>query len=230
MSDSGKKKHRHRHPDRAKWWDQGFNAVNAGNHIRIVPFWEGAGVLEDRIPVVIDPGAAFGLGDHPTTIMALELLEVAMGKLRGISDGLTVLDVGAGVGVLSIASALLGAKSAIAVDIDPIAVNVAKRNCVINKVLADSEGDEGVIHCLGGVDCISGRFDLVMANLVAPLLLRIKGDLCANSKNLLLLSGIFESMLSDVVGAFTEEGFIMLENRTRGEWRSVLFARRRNIQ
>ncbi len=201
--------------------------MDAGNQLRIVPFWEAFKTFEDRIAIVIDPGAAFGLGDHPTTIMALELLEIAMREPTGGLKTPEILDVGAGVGILSIASVLLGAKNAVAVDIDPIAVHVARRNCDVNEVNFDEVLCRGVIHCLGGVECVNGSFDLVVANLVAPLLLRIRKDLCANSSNLLLLSGIFETMYSDVIDAFGEDGFDKIEGRSSGEWRSGLFARRR---
>lgn len=227
MSDSAKNKRKTRPPQTNKWWNQGFQSVNAGNKLRIVPFWESHKTSEDRIPIVIDPGAAFGLGDHPTTIMALELLEVAMMRLTVGTRPPKVLDVGSGVGILSIASILLGAECAVAVDIDPIAVHVAKRNCDVNKVSPDEAVGGAVFHCLGGVESVKGSFDMVMANLVAPLLLRIRKDLCANSSNLLLVSGIFETMFAEVIEAFGKEGFEKIEGRSSGEWRSGLFARRR---
>ena len=227
MPDLLKNKRKNRKSDSTKWWNQGFQSVNAGFKLRIVPFWEAHRTFGDRICIVIDPGAAFGLGDHPTTIMALELLEVAMTELLGGPKPPEVLDVGSGVGILSIASILMGAKCAVAVDIDPIAVHVAGRNCDANKVSFDESLDRGVIHCLGGVECVMGSFDLVTANLVAPLLLRISKELCANSSNLLLLSGIFQTMFSDVIEAFGEEGFDKIDFRSSGDWRSILFARRR---
>ena len=76
-------------------------------------------------------------------------------------------------------------------------------------------------------ESVKGSFDMVMANLVAPLLLRIRKDLCANSSNLLLVSGIFETMFAEVIEAFGKEGFEKIEGRSSGEWRSGLFARRR---
>lgn len=226
MSESGKNQRKTRRPQSNKWWNQGFQSVNAGNKLRIVPFWEAHKTFGDRVSIVIDPGAAFGLGDHPTTIMALELLEVAMMQLTCGMQHPEVLDVGSGVGILSIASILLGAECAVAVDIDPIAVHVAKRNCDVNKVSFDEAPGGGVFHCLGGVECVKGSFDIVMANLVAPLLVRIRKDLCANSSNLLLVSGIFETMFVEVIDAFGEEGFEKIEGRSSGEWRSGLFTRR----
>lgn len=225
MDNSPIKRRKLRKPDKTKWWTQGFDALDAGNKLRIVPFWDAHKIVTHRIPIIIDPGPAFGLGDHPTTIMALELLELAMQELSGLPGCPTVLDVGAGVGVLSIASRFLGAGSAIALDIDPIAVHVANRNFINNKVKAYSKDDEGVLLCLGGIECVSGSFSLVMANLVAPLLLRIKKPLSENSQNLLLLSGMFESMFDDVKNAYTEEGFVLVDGRSRGEWRSCLFRR-----
>lgn len=227
MPDLIKNKRKTRKSDSKKWWNQGFESVNAGSRLRILPFWEAHRTSGNRIDIVIDPGAAFGLGDHPTTIMALELLEVSMTKLLGELKPPEVLDVGSGVGILSIASVLMGAKCAIALDIDPIAVHVARRNCDVNKVGFDEALGSGVIHCLGGVECVMGRFDLVTANLVAPLLLRIRKEICANSSNLLLLSGIFESMFYEVIEAFGKEGFDQIEARSSGDWRSTLFARRR---
>lgn len=225
MVDCHTKKRRAGKLDEKKWWTQGFSSVDTGAKLRIVPFWERGRYSGDRIQVVIDPGPAFGLGDHPTTIMALEILEGAMDVLRETFNKPSVLDVGSGVGVLSIAASFLGAGFTVALDIDPIAVNIAEQNFRINNVRASSENPEGVLSCLGGIECVSGRFDLVMANLVAPLLLRIRKPLVQNSKNLLILSGIFESMISEVENAYGHEGFELLERRSRGQWRSVLFRR-----
>jgi ribosomal protein L11 methyltransferase len=219
------KKRRARNLDEKKWWTQGFSSVDTGAKLRIVPFWERGKYRGDRIQVVIDPGPAFGLGDHPTTIMALEMLEGAMEVLIETSGRPSVLDVGSGVGVLSIAAVFLGADFTVALDIDPIAVNIAERNFRINDVKASSEKTQGVLSCLGGIECVSGCFDLVMANLVAPLLLRIRKPLAQNSRNLLVLSGIFESMIREVEDAYEREGFELLEKRSRGEWGSVLFRR-----
>lgn len=225
MADCENKKRRTRKLDTTKWWTQGFNSVDTGVKLRIVPFWERDKYCGDRIQVVIDPGPAFGLGDHPTTIMALELLEGAMDTLLETSGSPSVLDVGSGVGVLSIAAGFLGAGFTVALDIDPIAVNIAERNFKINDVKANSQNPEGVSSCRGGVECVSGGFDLVMANLVAPLLLRIKKPLSQNARNLMILSGIFETMITEVEDAYEQEGFELLERRSRGEWRSVLFRR-----
>lgn len=180
-------------------------------------------MVNDRIPIVIDPGPAFGLGDHPTTIMALELLEMSLKDLKDHYNSLSVLDVGCGVGVLAIASLLLGASNAVAIDIDPVAVNIAKRNCLTNRVITDTEDQDVIALCVGGIESIRGKFDLVVANLVAPLLIRIAKNLSENTRNLLLLSGIYETMAKEVEAVFTGEGFLLIDARSQGEWRSFMF-------
>lgn len=219
------KRRRSQQGDRKKWWTQGFSSVEIEGGLRIVPFWESGISPDDRTSIVIDPGPAFGLGDHPTTIMALELLQKAFIELRDLRAPTSVLDVGSGVGILSIAARLLGAHFAVAVDIDPVAVNVARRNCTVNRVFVGQEAAEGVHLCVGGVECVSGCFDLVMANLVAPLLLRIRKPLTDNSKNLLLISGIFETMVDEVRQAYVTEGFEVVQQKSREEWRSMLLRR-----
>ncbi|MGD9818470.1 MAG: 50S ribosomal protein L11 methyltransferase [Desulfomonilaceae bacterium] len=207
----------------SKWWTGGFESVDVGASLRVIPFWETNSIVHDRIPIRIDPGPAFGLGDHPTTIMALELLEVSLKNLKNHHNSLSVLDVGCGVGVLAIASLLLGATNAVAIDIDPVAVNIAKRNWLTNKVMTDLKDQDAIALCVGGIESIRGKFDLVIANLVAPLLLRISKNLSENTRNLLLLSGIYETMAKDVEDVFTEEGFLCLDSRSKGEWRSFMF-------
>ncbi len=225
MAESRTRKSRRRGVDHRKWWTQGFNAVNVGQQLRIAPYWQANDVAGERTSLIIDPGPAFGLGDHPTTIMALELLELAMQRFGLTSPVKSVLDVGSGVGILSIASIILGASDAVAVDIDPVSVHVAKRNCVTNRVYATADDSPGVVLCVAGVESVSGKFDLVMANLVAPLLLRIIGPLTDNARDLLLLSGIFETMVRDVELAYEAQGFEVVEKRSGGEWRSFLFRR-----
>ncbi len=207
----------------SKWWTGGFESVDVGASCRLIPFWETNKIVNDRIPIVIDPGPAFGLGDHPTTIMALELLEMSLKDLKNHYNSLSVLDVGCGVGVLAIASLLLGASNAVAIDIDPVAVNIAKRNCLTNRVITDTEDQDVIALCVGGIESIRGKFDLVVANLVAPLLIRIAKNLSENTRNLLLLSGIYETMAKEVEAVFTGEGFLLIDARSQGEWRSFMF-------
>jgi len=103
-----------------------------GENLRLVPYWERGIDPRERIEVVIDPGSAFGSGDHPTTLMALELIESAV--FRALEDGPppNMLDVGTGTGVLAIAGKLLGTGFTLGLDIDPAAIWTARRNLQLN--------------------------------------------------------------------------------------------------
>ncbi|HMK37197.1 MAG TPA: 50S ribosomal protein L11 methyltransferase [Desulfomonilaceae bacterium] len=112
------------------WWMGKVRSVDAGKKLRLVPYWERGLSPSDRIHIIIDPGPAFGVGDHPTTLMALELLEHAVAETNRPEP--TMLDVGTGTGVLAIAAKALGTGLTVGLDTDPAAVFTAKRNVGLN--------------------------------------------------------------------------------------------------
>ena len=137
-------------------WKKYFNPIAVGEKLLIRPSWRDDYDPQGRIVLNIDPGLAFGTGSHETTRLCLEMCEKYMKK------GDKVLDVGCGSGVLGIASLLMGAESAVGVDIDDVAVRTAKENAEINNV-----ADRFTAICGSFTDKVTGKYDIVLANIVA---------------------------------------------------------------
>lgn len=191
-------------------------------HARVVPVgplvvcppWllEEAGAAAPPLePVVIEPGQAFGTGDHETTEGCLAALcEVGC-------RGRSVLDVGTGSGVLAIAAARLGAASVVACDTDPLAVQTARRNAALNGV--------EVRTFEGSVDAVVETFDVVVANLDSDTIAALAGDLVARLApgGTLVASGVSRARAGEAVAAFSAAGLAVLPREGR-EW-VVLTAR-----
>ena len=202
-------------------WREHARPVRAGRHLVVVPVdlgrvdaatstaagepagavvgADGIGAGDDDVVVAIDPGRAFGSGAHATTRLVLALLEdqpVA---------GATVLDVGCGSGVLAVASALLGAARVEAVDVDAEAVRATERN-------ADHLELGSVIHASATpVEQVAGRFDLVLANIGASVLVAMAPELAVRTApdGRLLLSGVLDERRADVEEAFAAAGLVV---------------------
>ncbi|UQN05571.1 50S ribosomal protein L11 methyltransferase [Deinococcus sp. QL22] len=192
--------------------------VKAGR-LTIVPPWLVHEVGDGQLPLIIEPGMAFGTGHHATTRMAVE----ALSELD--LDGLRVLDVGTGSGVLAIAAALLGADHAVGVDIDPITIPIARENAEINSVPAGrSRFEEGSLG-LGSPDGEDANwqgepFDVLVANLYAELHDLLAGEYAAHLRGggPLILTGILTNKLPLVREALDREGFEAVQVRDDGEW------------
>jgi len=198
-------------------------AVDVGQRLRLVPYWEIGRTRSDRTELIIDPGPAFGAGDHPTTIMAVELLETAIGILRKEIDSPSLLDVGTGTGVLAIAGKALGTGPTIAFDPDPVAVFSARRNFQLNGLWgAVDEDDDPIRAFVGGIEAVNGAFDIVAANLVAPVLLRLLEQLADRVGQLLVLSGIADPMAEKVITAYESAGLNAIIRLQKNGWNSVL--------
>ena len=204
----------------AEWadnWKKFFKVTEIGDRLVIRPSWEEYDNKDGRVVLSIDPGAAFGTGTHATTRMCLELLE------KYVSEGTTMLDVGSGSGILSIAAALLGAERVDGVDIDPVAVKVAKENAEINGVDAETN------FILGNLcDKISGKYDIVCANIVADViigLLENVGDFMKDDA-LFICSGIIDIREDDVKAAFTRKNYNIIAEAECENWRAFVCKRR----
>jgi ribosomal protein L11 methyltransferase len=199
-----------------------IRSLDVGESLRIIPFWERGLTKSDRIEIIIDPGPSFGAGDHPTTVMALELLEEALKRCE--SSLPSMLDVGTGTGVLAIAARLLGSGMIVAHDIDRAAVVVARRNLQLNGIDCSSlKGEAAGVHLfIGGVDCVKVQFPIVAANLAAPTLLRIKDLLTPRVGKCLVLSGIADAMVGQVLESYSED-LTLLRHLAKDEWNSALF-------
>jgi ribosomal protein L11 methyltransferase len=191
-----------------------FRALDAGR-FRITPEWDRTAGGADVI--VVDPGRAFGTGSHETTRLCLGALESLAGE-RPLGR---VLDVGTGTGILAVAARRLGASSAVAADLDPEAVDSARRHARLNGT------DYAVVRADGGKPFRRGAFDLVLANLSAPLLRARAGELIALGApgSVLVLSGLLVEDAGDMANAYGGAG--PLERRTDGDWACLIGRRLR---
>ena len=170
-------------------------------------------VSDDEIVLEMDPGMAFGTGDHETTALCIEALD------KYIEPGTQVLDIGCGTGVLSVASVLLGAEKATAVDLDRNAVSITADNARRNRVDDKLEVVHGNL-----LDKVKGRFDIAVANIIADVIIEL--TLSINSflkpNGLFIASGIILERLDDVVKEMEASGLEVVETKTRGEWAAVV--------
>lgn len=194
-------------------WKKYFKAFEIGSRLAVCPSWEEYDNKDNRIVVSIDPGAAFGTGTHATTSLCMEILE------READEDKTVLDIGTGSGILAISSILLGAKSAVGVDIDAQSVKTARENAVINGVADKTEFLVGDL-----ADKISDKYDIVCANIVADVVIRLFDNVAQFIKKdgILIVSGIIDIRAEDVENAAVKHGFKIIENLMREEWHAYV--------
>ena len=196
--------------DWANNWKKYFKPLKVGRRLLICPTWEEVPPDSERAVLRIDPGMAFGTGGHETTRLVLETLE------RYIKGGETMLDVGCGSGILSVAARLLGAKSTVGVDIDPLAVKTAVENGLLNGL---NKPDYTVIQ--GNlVDKISGRFDVVAANIVADAIIELSASIVPfiTRGGVYIASGIIDTREEDVTRALESCGLKIVQRDERGGW------------
>ncbi len=197
-------------------WKEGFEPVEIGSRLIIAPSWKLPDDAKGRAVIQIDPGMAFGTGTHETTRLCLEAIEKYW-------HGATLLDVGTGTGILAIAAALLEPQAQItAIDIDPLAVEVALENVVINGVAGMLKVKEATPARYADCD-----FDVVVANLTAEVIIDLIADLtaCLRPSGVMILSGILTSLRQDVEQHAIKAGLQIIERGEAGEW-SLLVARR----
>ena len=190
-------------------WKKYFHATEIGDELAIVPSWEEYDNKENRKILHIDPGAAFGTGTHATTSLCLSMLE------NYVAEGSKMLDIGCGSGILSIASVLLGAETAVGVDIDAQSVKTAKENAELNNVSGKTEYIVGDL-----ADKISGKYNVVCANIVADVVIRLLGDVRTfmEENAVLLVSGIIDARENDVLAAAEKHGFKVKEKQYKDNW------------
>lgn len=192
-------------------WKEFFKPMNVGEKLLIRPLW-----IDDyenptgRKVLSIEPGLAFGTGGHDTTRLCLEMCE------KYLKDGDSVLDTGCGSGILAIACLLLGAKNAVGVDIDELAVKTAIEN---GKVNGFSEPEYKILE--GNLtDKVTGKFDLVVANIVADVIIMFSdfvGDFM-NDRAHFIVSGIIAPRADEVKAALKKNNFRIVEENRNGDW------------
>ena len=198
-------------------WKEFFHAFQIG-HLLIKPTWEDNVRAEPGcVTLEIDPGMAFGTGQHETTRMCLEELD------RLINEGDEVLDVGIGSGILSIASILLGAGHVFGTDIDQYTFDVVHENFKVNNIddkkgefyIGDLSSDEKLREKVG-----KGRFDIVVANILADVIISMRQAIYDAMKPgaILIASGIIDFRENDVLSSLTKQGFVIIDAIHLGDW------------
>lgn len=197
-------------------WKKYYKPLRIGENIVIVPAWEKFEQKDTDVVVRMDPGMAFGTGTHETTRLCMALLE------KHIQKDLTVLDIGTGSGILSICASKLGANCAYAYDIDPVAVKVANENIKDNNI---TNVVCGVSDLLKNVLKVEGGYDLVLANIVADIILRMAPDVSSYMKTggKLVTSGIIETQAENVKDVLLGYGFVLDDKLSENDWVAFVF-------
>lgn len=198
--------------DWANTWKKYYKPFRIGKSIIIKPIWEEYEEKEGDLVVELDPGMAFGTGDHETTNMCIRALE------KYVKKDSTVFDVGCGSGILAIAAAKLGAKKAVGVDLDPVAVESAKENVGYNN-LDNIEILEGNL-----IDVIDGKADIVVANILAEIICILTQDVSRvlNKGGYFITSGIIHDRVDMVTSKLEECGFEVESVNKDGEWNCII--------
>ena len=200
--------------DWADNWKKYYEPARITHDLTIVPSWTDYEATPGEKIIKLDPGMAFGTGTHPTTKMSLFALEQV---LRG---GETVIDVGTGSGVLSIASSLLGAKEIYAYDLDDVAVRVAQENIALNPGMDNIQVAAGDL--LRGVDL---EADVIVANILADVLIHLTEDAyrLVKDQGYLIMSGIISEKWDMVRASAEAAGFFLETHLIQGEWNACVF-------
>ncbi len=203
--------------DESDWensWKQYYHPMHIGDTIVVTPPWEKYEKRPGEKVIVMDPGMAFGTGTHETTRLCLRMLE------KHLKNGEKVLDVGTGSGILSIAAKLLGSGDVAAYDIDPVAVKVAKDNFKENGCGDITCGVSDLLHGVKDRD-----FDVVLANIVAEIILRMLPDLSEYLKcgARVITSGIVVTKSEEIKNAFLDSGYTLEDTLYENDWVSFVF-------
>ena len=208
-------------------WKDNYPPQEVGEKIVVLPYWLADSDTKDRLPVILDPGLTFGTGAHPSTQMVMETMEEL------VQPGWKCLDLGSGSGILSIAALRLGAQSAVGIDIDPKAEDIARENAAYNGFSAPKftaltgnvTEDTALMEELA-----SKEYDLVLVNIVADVIIGLSPVLkhFLTDSSTLICSGILDTRLNDVLEALGRGGLEVTGIREKEDWRCVR-AKRSNL-
>ncbi len=200
-------------------WKDNYPPQEVGEKIVVLPYWL-ADEKTDRVKVILDPGLTFGTGAHPSTQMVMEKMEEV------VRPGFRCLDLGSGSGILSIAALRLGAASAVGIDIDPKAEDIARENAAYNDFSAprftaltgNVTEDKDLMESLAREE-----YDLVLVNIVADVIIGLAPVLphFLTEKSTLICSGILDTRLADVTAALEKAGLTITAVKAKEDWRSV---------
>lgn len=194
--------------DWANNWKKYYKPTKISDKVVVKPTWEEYKKADDELIIELDPGMAFGTGTHETTRMCIKALE------EKVENESTVFDIGTGSGILAIGAKLLGSKEVKAVDLDPVAVDAARKNVEINNIKG--------IEVLEGnlMDVIHGKADIVVANIIADIILFLCEDVKSFLKpgGVFISSGIILDRRAEVEEKLKTVGYKILEVKNEGEW------------
>lgn len=197
-------------------WRAHFKPLRIGRRLVVRPSWEPFAAAPEDVVITLDPGGAFGTGTHESTRLALCLLEEV------VQANETVLDVGCGSGILSIAALRLGSGPVSALDVDPAAVEATRENARDNGV------QDRLYAATTPIESVPERYPLVLANIEAHVLLPLAGAIAARVADggRLLLSGILREQLARVEAVYAEQGpFNRIGSQAEGDWEAVVLRR-----
>lgn len=191
-------------------WRKYYHPMEIGKRLAVVPSWQQYDT--DRVKLVLDPGLAFGTGGHETTNLCLEALD------ERITGGERVLDIGTGSGILAIAALKLGAATAEGVDIDPVAVRTAGENAALNGV-----ADKLTVLVGDLSDQATGRYDVVLANIVANAIMSLAPAVPAlmQDDGVFIASGIIDTRKDEVVAALQAAGLRVVKVVEKRGWECI---------
>lgn len=200
-------------------WKDNYPPQPVGEKLMVLPYWL-ADMETDRMKVILDPGLTFGTGAHPSTQMVMEFME------QNVNPNSQCLDLGSGSGILSIAALRLGAKSAVGVDIDPKAEDIARENAAYNGFAAPEftaltgnvTADKHLMDRLS-----KDHYDIVLVNIVADVIISLAPVLpnFLSKDSLLICSGILDTRLADVRTALEQAGLQVTDVKAKEDWRSL---------
>ena len=195
-------------------WKKHFRPIHIGGRVVVCPEWIAYEPAADEVVIKLDSNMAFGTGEHETTSMCLELLQETM------KEGDTMIDVGCGSGILGIAGVKLGAKFAYLTDIDYVAVKSATHNAALNGVQ-----DKVKVALSDLLEKADVRGEIMTANITADILCRLAGSIPKNLKEggTLILSGIIEPKLAQVIQTYEGLGLQKICQKRKGEWFALAF-------
>ena len=202
-----------REEDWSNTWKKYYKPMKVSDRIVIKPSWETYNKKKGQVILTLDPGMAFGTGTHETTMLCMQAID------QYIRPDHSLIDIGCGTGVLSIGALLLGAKAATAIDLDGNAVEIARKNAQINKVLDRMTLVHGNL-----LDEIEGSYDIVVANVIADVIIELSQYVTNYIKagGLFISSGIIHERLDEVIEQIESVGLIIEKVAKMGEWAMVV--------
>ena len=212
--------------DWSESWKENYPPQEVGQSLVVLPYWLSEDYRGDRKMVVLDPGLTFGTGAHPSTQMVMEAME------QTVTPGMHCLDLGSGSGILSITALRLGAEKAVGGDIDPKAEDIARENAAYNgfaspaftALTGNVTDDHALMERLA-----REHWDVVLVNIVADVIIGLSPVLpdFLTENSVLILSGILDTRLPDVLAALEQAGLTVTGIAQKEDWRCVTAKRRK---